>query len=205
MHWHAYSCIIQKYRWANSPPKSNLPIYFNRTVYRINSLRRKALTLMSSLSCTIAWRLDRCTAVWPLYGWNNSKGCRVVKEPREAMGASLDSIPWWSQHIAPISFSEKSLVLRQDRPEGKGLSLTHGRTLLDRADFRKWDMDGTQSARNCNVNDWFMFNRTEENVNSFRRLFQGNLMVFNKKIPSLEIKTPVLSISFKGRPCDVLC
>ena len=42
-------------------------------------------------------------------------------------------------------------------------------------------MDGTQAARNLNVNAIFMLNGTEEDVNSFRWLFQENLIAFHKK------------------------
>ena len=49
------------------------------------------------------------------------------------------------------------------------------------ANFSKWDADVTPDARNCNVNAIFMFNVTKEDINSFRRQFQENLMAFHKK------------------------
>ena len=61
MHWHAYFCVIPKYCWSNSPPKSNLLIDFNHTVWPSES------TWRGSLSPHIRQRFTRCQGV--------SRGC----------------------------------------------------------------------------------------------------------------------------------
>ena len=63
----------------------------------------------------------------------------------------------------------------------KKLSWEYGRDLLDRVNFSKWYTYGTPVARNRNVNARFMFNRTKEYINNFRRQIQENLMSFQKK------------------------
>ena len=110
---------------------------------------------------------------------------KVTASSKDSLGKSWEPV-WIPYHdgvnsTAPLSFFTNSLTSRQDRSQGKGLSLTHGRALLDRANFSNWDTDGTQAVRNCNANAIFMLNVTEEDVNSFRQLFQENLMAFHIK------------------------
>ena len=107
----------------------------------------------------------------------------MMAETIRKVSASLKNIlgrswePVWIQYhdgvniAPPLYFSANSLIYRQEIPEGKGLSYTNSRSPLDREKFSKWDTDGTQPARIRNVNARFMFNRTEEDVNSFRRIF----------------------------------
>ena len=104
---------------------------------------------------------------------------------KNSIGRSWEPV-WIPYHdgfnnASPLSLSANPLTSRQDRIEGKCLSWTHGRSLIDRANFIKWDTDGTQSDRNHNVNSRFMFNRTEEDVNIFRRLFHENLTAFHNE------------------------
>ena len=56
---------------------------------------------------------------------------------------------------------------------------------------------------NGNINARFMFNGTEEDVNIFRRLFQGNLMAFHNKAQVW--KSKLRSCSEPSRVGHVIC